>query len=82
MESEVFPVVKPDMMKRFEVCNRCGKAESYPDRPIHDVTCNITKLFWEHDTRRCLCEDCERKLKKLMDKRLRPLVQLGTIIKH
>lgn len=53
---------------RFRTCNCCGKKESYPDRPIVEVTCNCTEYFWEHDTRRNLCKKCEKRLKKLMTK--------------
>lgn len=53
---------------RFNVCDCCGKKESYPDRPLSRVTCNCTESFWEHHTERCVCEKCEKKLKKLMTK--------------
>ena len=54
--------------ERFRCCDCCGKEESYPNRRIRRVTCNCTQSFWEHNTERCVCEKCEKKLNKLMDK--------------
>ena len=47
-------------------CNRCGKnLDSWEGRC--EVTCkHIT--FWEHDTKRYLCEKCYAKFQKYMEK--------------
>ena len=46
-------------------CNKCGKHLSGFD--MHEVTCkHIT--FWEHDTRKYLCDKCYKKFQKYMNK--------------
>ena len=49
----------------IDFCNRCGKKLTSQER--EEVTCkHIT--FWEHDTKRYLCEKCYKKFQKYMEK--------------
>lgn len=46
-------------------CNKCGA--HLPFLHSHEVTCkHIT--FWEHDTKRYLCDKCYKKFQKYMKK--------------
>lgn len=49
----------------IDKCNKCGRIIAYGN--LHTVTCkHIT--FWEHDTKRYLCDECYDKFRKYMEK--------------
>ena len=47
----------------LDKCNRCGKDIDCDTR--YTVTCKGIS-FWEHDTKRYLCEKCYKKFEKYM----------------